>query len=44
MAKGFKERYGLDYEDTFSPVVKMATIIAVLSIAVSKGMVELKAT
>ena len=37
MAKGFKQRYGLDYEDTFSPVVKAATIRLVLSIAVSRG-------
>ena len=37
MAKGYKQRYGLDYEDTFSPVVKAATIRLVLSIAVSKG-------
>jgi hypothetical protein len=26
VAKGFKLRYGLDYEDTFSFVVKPATI------------------
>jgi hypothetical protein len=37
IAKGFKQRYGIDYEDTFSPVVKVATIWIVLSIAVSKG-------
>jgi hypothetical protein len=36
-AKGFKQRYGIEYEDTFSPVVKAATIQIVLSIAISKG-------
>jgi histone deacetylase 1/2 len=35
--KGFKQRYGIDYEDTFSPVVKEVTIRLVVSIAVSKG-------
>jgi histone deacetylase 1/2 len=37
VAKGYKQRYGLDYEDTFCPVVKIATIRLVLSIAVSRG-------
>jgi hypothetical protein len=37
VAKGYKQRYGIDYEDTFSPIVKIATVRLVLSIAVSKG-------
>jgi hypothetical protein len=37
VAKGFKQRYGIDYEDTFNPIVKAATIHIVLSIAVSRG-------
>jgi hypothetical protein len=37
VAKRFKQRYVVDYEDTFSPVVKPATIRLVLSFALSKG-------
>jgi hypothetical protein len=37
VAKGFKQRYGIDYEDAFSPVVKAAMIRTILSIAVSRG-------
>jgi histone deacetylase 1/2 len=37
VAKGFKQRYGIDYEDTFSMVVKAATVRLILSIAVSNG-------
>jgi hypothetical protein len=35
VAKGFKQRYGIDFEDTFGHVVKPTTICIVLSIDVS---------
>ncbi|KAJ0788607.1 putative RNA-directed DNA polymerase [Helianthus annuus] len=35
VAKGFNQQHGVDYHETFSPVIKPATIRTVLSLAVS---------
>ena len=37
VAKGFSQIHGLDFEDTFSHVVRHATIRIILSIAVTSG-------
>ena len=37
VARGFSQSYGLDYEETFSPVAKMTSVRAILSMAASKG-------
>ena len=37
VARGFTQQYGIDYHDTFSPVVKPVIVSLVLSIAVSRG-------
>lgn len=37
VAKGLKQRYGINYEDTFSPMVKPSTIRIAIALVVSKG-------
>jgi hypothetical protein len=35
--RGFSQQHGVDYEDTFSPVVKSSTIRTVLSFSISSS-------
>ncbi|KAF5811547.1 putative RNA-directed DNA polymerase [Helianthus annuus] len=37
VAKGFSQKEGVDYEETFSPVVKLVTVRCVLPLAVQNG-------
>ena len=37
VAKGFHQRPGIDYHDTFSLMVKLTTVLLVLSLATSHG-------
>lgn len=37
VVRGFNQRFGVDYDETFSPVIKPATVRIVLSLALSRG-------
>ncbi|MCO5559828.1 hypothetical protein L7F22_013432 [Adiantum nelumboides] len=37
VAKGYAQTYGIDYEEIFAPIAKMATIRAIIAVAASKS-------
>ncbi len=37
VAKGYAQMYGIDYEETYSPLAKMTTVRAIISMAAAKG-------
>ena len=37
VARGFSQKEGIDYEETFAPVARYTSVRAVLAIAASKG-------
>jgi len=37
VAKGYAQTYGINYEETYSPVVKMTTIRVIIAMATTKG-------
>ena len=38
MAQGFSQRHGIDYEETYSPVMDVTTFCYLIYLAVSKGL------
>lgn len=38
VAQGFSQKYGVDYDETFSPVVRFESIRTVIALAVKKGL------
>ena len=39
VAKGYVQKYGVDFEETFSPVVRFGLICTLLALAIQKGMI-----
>jgi len=37
VAKGYAQTYGIDYEETYSPIAKMTIVKAIIAMAASKG-------
>jgi hypothetical protein len=37
VAKGYAQTYGIDYEETYSPVAKMTIVRAIIAMATTKG-------
>jgi hypothetical protein len=37
VAKGYAQTYGIEYEETYSPVAKMTIVRAIIAMAITKG-------
>jgi hypothetical protein len=37
VAKGYAQTYGIDYEETYSPIAKMTTLKVIITMAAAKG-------
>jgi hypothetical protein len=37
VAKGYAQTYGINYEETYSPVAKMTTVRTIIIVATTKG-------
>jgi hypothetical protein len=37
VAKGYAQTYGIDYEETYSPIARMTTVRVIIAMAIAKG-------